>query len=124
VLHGHERCWTCDTCGEPIRRPRDGWVSWAEQGGVIDQFQIVHHASASPLASMTGCYAPDELGSMHLSSALGSRGLAELLRLLDGGAVAPHAFAKLVRRLQQPKPRRVPPRETAPSLVIVNAGEP
>lgn len=93
------RAWTCDTCGELILRPRDGWVSWSEQDGVLTRFHLVHHAAASPRAG--SCYVPDELGSMHLSATLGARGLARLLGLLEGAPVASEPFAKLVRRLQR-----------------------
>jgi hypothetical protein len=41
--------WLCDTCGEVIRRPEEGYVEWlqSKEDGVRE-FNIVHHAPASP----------------------------------------------------------------------------
>lgn len=47
--------WICDTCGEVIHRPEEGWLEWQWVGGGPDDvgraakdFRIVHHAAYSP----------------------------------------------------------------------------
>jgi hypothetical protein len=93
--------WRCDECGQPIERPRDGWVEWRERDGVLCDFRIVHHVSASPRGEQ-GCYGGDVVGNMLMEETLGIDGLAWLLGVLARSAVQPAQFAELVRRLQVP----------------------
>lgn len=52
----------CDTCGEIINSPEEGWIEWIskdmEQTHEVHSFRIVHQHSYSPLASVNrkGCY--------------------------------------------------------------------
>lgn len=54
----------CDTCGEIINSPEEGWIEWiskydeTKQRDEIHSFRIVHHYSHSPIATETneGCY--------------------------------------------------------------------
>jgi hypothetical protein len=43
--------WICDTCGEVIERPNEGYVQFVDSNndGNYDDFVIVHHAAYSPL---------------------------------------------------------------------------
>lgn len=78
--------WICDTCGEIIERPEDGYVQWNRNDNlIIDDFVIVHHKLASPLKNhnKNGCYKYHS--DCDLKSFLGDRGLVELHSLLDPG---------------------------------------
>lgn len=54
----------CDTCGEIIQSPDDGWLEWVTETDDLTgksethSFNIVHHISSSPYASSSkdGCY--------------------------------------------------------------------
>lgn len=54
----------CDTCGEVVKKPEEGWIEWISksdfENGIreIHSFRIVHHYSFSPLATSNndGCY--------------------------------------------------------------------
>lgn len=56
--------FVCDTCGEIINSPEEGWVEWIFNSGLegekreIHSFRIVHHFSSSPHSSSNpnGCY--------------------------------------------------------------------
>ncbi|MDV6373397.1 hypothetical protein [Deinococcus arenicola] len=77
--------WICDSCGQIIEKPEDGWFELfrdADQRFV--NFKIVHHSLASPLGE-GGCYSPDVKGDMHLSEVLGPDGLTYLLSFIDLG---------------------------------------
>jgi hypothetical protein len=78
--------WICDTCGQVIERPEDGYVQFnRDDDGVIDDFTIVHHLSASPLKNSTknGCYKYDFDNGLEYF--LGYDGLVRLHSLLDAG---------------------------------------
>jgi hypothetical protein len=104
--------WICDTCGEIIESPSDGWLEWRYDGprGAHD-FRIVHHKSKSPHED--GCYqheGPGRRGSP-LDCYVGSDGLATLLSFLDFGNLHPQdrpqvvnkrELAELIRRLMLP----------------------
>jgi hypothetical protein len=49
----------CDTCGEIIEKPEDGWIEWIHSDdGMQTEFNIVHHAGSSPrkIFNHEGCY--------------------------------------------------------------------
>lgn len=77
--------WICDTCGEVIENPEEGFVQWDtnEDGQIID-FIIVHHKRASPRRhSRNGCYKYDK--DNHLNEFLGEKGVVRLHALIDPG---------------------------------------
>lgn len=88
----------CDTCGEIINSPEEGWIEWIskynEVSGLDDihSFRIVHHYSCSPLASTKkyGCYQhTDEDGrsDVHLQDFICEEyKMANILRFLDIGS--------------------------------------
>lgn len=57
----------CDTCGEVIEKPEEGWFEWIseydEEAKITKShsFRIVHNRTHSPLANYrkTGCYQHD-----------------------------------------------------------------
>jgi len=85
----------CDTCGEVIQRPEDGWVEWISDrkdessARLSTGFQIVHHITASPLAESNaeGCYTSREHRSHdHLDHFLEEKyKMAHILKFLDNG---------------------------------------
>lgn len=85
--------WFCDTCGDVIQRPEDGWIEWLrDDDHRVHSFRICHHAKASPRrnASREGCYAYGNSKGrqdLHLDSVLGHDGLAYFLSFVDVGAI-------------------------------------
>jgi hypothetical protein len=94
-------CWRCDECAQPIASVLDGWVEWRVRDGVLCDFRIVHHVSASPRGEL-GCYGEDIAGNMLMEETLGADGLAWLLGVLAKAPVDRPQFAELIRRLQLP----------------------
>ena len=110
--------WICDTCGELIERPKDGYVQWlvkenADEKIVKYAFHIVHHAPASPRRTASGtrgddCYHRDtrevHIGDLPVELLIGADGLGHLLTLPYGG----HAIEDMeelfaiIRRLHIP----------------------
>jgi hypothetical protein len=98
--------WICDTCGEVIRSPRDGWVEWLWDAASNGRhgFKIVHHRPASPRPK--GCYqypntAPKQEGA--LDGFIGPDGLISLLDFLaHDEIISIKEFVELVRRLMVP----------------------
>jgi len=78
--------WICDTCGEVIKCPEDGYVQFkkGDKGG-HDDFIIVHHLAVSPRKgnNKNGCYQYN--ADSDLKSYLAVDGLARLLALVDPG---------------------------------------
>jgi hypothetical protein len=71
------RQWICDSCGEIIENPEDGWLEWYEsKRNVLSNFRIVHH-------DISCMYNERDLGkrgiivaSQSLDRMIGSNGLA------------------------------------------------
>lgn len=104
--------WVCDTCGEVIKTPEDGWVEFQpDSEHKYVGFSIVHHKLASPNnESRNGCYCQTE--GMHLNEYLGVSGLSKLLVFMDVGSYHSPVFqaptknirnwVEFTRRLQVP----------------------
>jgi len=87
----------CDSCGEVIEKPEDGWVEWLyeknEETGFSKNrgFKIVHHSPRSPLNTGirgVNCYHYNNIPNRsdnHLTYFLGVNGLVELYAKLDPG---------------------------------------
>lgn len=82
--------WTCDNCGELIKRVQDGYVEWFLDGANKNcGFRIVHHAPASPRKRDGGdCYAytkhPGRL-DLALDHFVGPLGVLMMISLIDVG---------------------------------------
>lgn len=53
------RQFICDTCGEIIEKPEDGWIEWIHSDdGMQTEFNIIHNAGSSPRKEFNheGCY--------------------------------------------------------------------
>lgn len=74
--------WICDTCGQVIESPADGYLEIArDENGLISDMCIVHQRSTSPIGN---CYR-DYIGSLPLTEVTGQDGLAYMLSLIDPG---------------------------------------
>ena len=114
--------WICDTCGELIEKPKDGWLEWYKDEDFKAQgFRICHHAPSSPRRAEgrggPGCYAYDRHKRRldnHLDTFLGPDGMIALLSDVHVGSVLdPHgkspieigdhvSWAETFRRLHVP----------------------
>ena len=105
--------WICDTCGELIKKPEEGWFEWLEDHNGAHSFKIVHHATSSP--KQRGCYQYDnnpDVCDGHLDSYVGSEKLPFLYQFLDTGPIVGSktrvqqsnipAFTEILRRLTLP----------------------
>jgi hypothetical protein len=110
----------CDTCGEIIEKPEDGYVEWVySDDGMQTQFNIIHHGGSSPRKKYNhdGCYQhANRNGRMDepLNHCLDpNRMMAFLLRFIDMGRyhdpsgkyiakVNISEYVELVRRLTIP----------------------
>jgi hypothetical protein len=83
--------WNCDTCGEIIEKPEDGYLEWLDDRPEVDNaygFRIVHHAPKSPRKSKgSDCYYPREKlsSSGPLKWFLGADGILRLSSFIDLG---------------------------------------
>jgi hypothetical protein len=80
--------WICDSCGEIIQAPEQGYVEWMETNGKKDHFRIVHHARHSLRRADGGdCrYSNTERGGDHsISDLVGVQGLLILCSWIDAG---------------------------------------
>jgi hypothetical protein len=80
------RQFICDTCGELITEPDQGFIEWETDyvsGRKARNFKIVHHALHSPRVG-EGCYVIDS-ASAHLQDMLGDRGIVRLINFIDVG---------------------------------------
>ena len=103
--------WICDTCGEVIESPEQGYVDWvcepSEGDQTIHGFRIVHHANFSPRRPRGNCYRCADganLQSSALSEFTGVKFLVRLFDFLEGPyLIADTAqFVDFARRLSIP----------------------
>ena len=103
------RQWICDTCGEVIESPADGWVGFLkDEDSKAHDFRIVHHVMFSPRSPSGSCY-PYSNGANRVSIRLkwltGDTGVAYLFHFLDSHGVKVldvQEFGELMRRLVVP----------------------
>lgn len=99
--------WICDTCGEIIESPKDGYVQWVvfrDEDGQrrARDLNIVHHKTTSPLGSDAACYLDATGGSLmdnDLESFLSQNGLMQLLSMLDEGLLPKEQVIEVIKRL-------------------------
>ena len=103
------RQWICDTCGEVIESPADGWVGFLKDEDLkAHDFKIVHHVMFSPRSPSGNCY-PYNNGANRVSIRLkwltGDTGIAYLFHFIDSHGVKVvdiQEFGELMRRLVIP----------------------
>jgi hypothetical protein len=98
--------WICDSCGEVINAPDQGYVEWQETPDLKKfGFRIVHHALYSPRQQNGGsCYYTNQErgGDLPLTDLVGVRGLVELSSWIDLGDWHDHKYSgPLVRDLRE-----------------------
>ena len=108
--------WICDSCGQPILKPEDGWVEWTkarvgENLWVVTQMRLVHHCTASPKAPDGTCQfdEADEfqndkatVSDRPLKDYLGSDGLMRLLEHAADPAFKIIDVIGMLKRIQVP----------------------
>ena len=103
--------WICDTCGEVIESPEQGYVDWvcepSEEDQTIHSFRIVHHANFSPRRPRGNCYRCADganLQSSALSEFIGVKFLVRLFDFLEGPYLIGDTaeFVDFARRLSIP----------------------
>jgi hypothetical protein len=113
VRRSRTRWWLCDTCGQRIAHPKDGWVEWLVRfegpQSVGKGLRLVHHRPASPLIG--GCqyherqeFALDRstVHDLPLESFLGDNGLTRLLALLAEARLPQAEVIEMIKRLHTP----------------------
>jgi hypothetical protein len=108
------RQFICDDCGKIIKSPKEGWVEFLSEPNGIGRryfdFRLVH---ASPQRDCLNHFYRADGGSIEIDQLTGSKGIIELLDLLDEGDVFDRScrdtsiksmreFTELFRRLQVP----------------------
>lgn len=84
--------WICDSCGEIINSPEDGWVEWLSGEETFNSchgFKIVHNYGSSPQGK-GACFQYREkkdLADMPLTTFTGEEGYICLLGFLDLGPI-------------------------------------
>ncbi len=107
-------CWKCDTCGEVIQGPEQGWVEWLEMHDPSETstgrgLRLVHHMPYSP-KEYPGCqYDTDQqkpggysIGDLSMESFMELDGLVMLLALLHEHRLPQEEVIEMIKRLQVP----------------------
>ncbi len=73
--------FVCDSCGQLIEKPEDGWFEWLENTKTKAYgFRIVHHLKSCQYSGH-----PSDLSDTDLVDVLGPNGLPKLYRFIDAG---------------------------------------
>lgn len=77
--------FVCDTCGDVIESPKEGWLEWLSSAGKgAHGFRIVHHVGTS--GNRCARYGDrSDVADGHLGWFTGERAMPELLRFIDVG---------------------------------------
>lgn len=78
----------CDTCGEIINRPEEGYTEWIDEEGYCNGFKIIHHKLYSPLNNKECSQYINKKGIIDGSLSLDrmiSLGASKLLTFLNDG---------------------------------------
>lgn len=115
--------WTCDTCGQSIKSPEDGWVEWinfaAKHQRQSRDLRLVHHRPVSPLKDREhGCqfdgaaeFEKDHglVADRSLEAFLGANGLMNLLELIATRRLPTDEVLEMIKRLHIPGYERARP---------------
>ena len=104
--------WICDTCQRFIKTPEGGYIEWIvyhRNGRRYGRsLRLIHHFSASPLDTWTGCQSDPivvqrrdhgTLYDLSLTDFLGARGYRLLLELLEEKALPTAEVLAMIQRL-------------------------
>ena len=113
--------WYCDSCGQPIQQPEDGWVEWIR---LVDQtpggrnLRLVHRFNASPRKDYQVCQFNQEVefkkdqgtvADASLPEFLGPDGLMRLLVFLADDELPKDEVLEMIKRLYIPDYEQVRP---------------
>ncbi|MCM0627474.1 hypothetical protein M5J14_23660 [Lysinibacillus sp. OL1_EC] len=101
--------WVCDSCGEIIDGPENGWLEWyrdingSSNYGKGKGFRIVHHDKKC-MYNEHALFQQNKLtADMHLDSFVGPDGLVYLLSKIQYDSVEDNAeLVEIIRRLHVP----------------------
>ena len=104
--------WICDTCGQLINSPEQGWVEWLsdDAGGGRRRghgLRLVHHSPFSPRAPKRDCQYVETasksiVNDLPLEHYLGPDGLTDLLAFLAEDEIAKDEVLEMIKRLYVP----------------------
>lgn len=97
--------WVCDSCGEVIEKPEDGWFEWyTERDTSLDTgFRIVHHRGSCMYNDQWLEQQNRSPSDFDLSMVVGHNGLALLLNLMEHKKFRDtKEFIEVFRRLHLP----------------------
>ena len=77
--------WICDSCGEIIKKPNDGWFEWYKdtKKSVERGFRIVHHKKECMYPSSQLKRQNRIVKDLNLTDVVGSDGLGHLLQWIE-----------------------------------------
>ncbi|MCC5612928.1 hypothetical protein LC612_41140 [Nostoc sp. CHAB 5834] len=103
--------WMCDTCGQLINRPEDGYVEWLSsigENGASYGLHIVHHRPASPRKTQMGCQYDERndpalqlaaVSNVSLGELLGDDGLMDLLHFFAENKLPTEEIVEMIKRI-------------------------
>ena len=108
--------WICDSCGEYILKPIDGWVEWLtrkrqdSETNIGRGLRLVHHCGAHNPLSERCQYDQDKeykqggsiLSDSGLEEFIGADGLMSLLELLARSELPADEVIEMIKRLHIP----------------------
>lgn len=105
-----EQTWICDSCGELIQKPEDGWVEWIVSVSKNEAYdlRLVHHAVSGGRSCQyhqTLVYQKYNgiISDAGLPTFLGADGLMQLLILLAEQRLPQGQVLEMIKRLHIPR---------------------
>lgn len=101
--------WKCDTCGETITTPDDGYVEWKkDEKGRSIEFRLIHQSRKDGIDPHRCSYPLEYPSSFSVPKLMGPDGLAYLLQFIEqesdrGSKVGVRELTELTRRLHIPE---------------------
>ena len=98
--------WYCDSCGEVISKPEDGWLEWYTDVKEFNNgkgYRIVHHEDHCMYDQHVMYKQKKSVSDMHLDYYMGPDGLVNLLSYIDFDRVEKNSeLVDIIRRLHVP----------------------
>ena len=102
--------WICDSCGQTIKKPEDGWFEWYsnETTAREEGFRIVHHQKSCMYADTSLRKQNKFVADLNLTDVIGSDGLANSLFRIELaekgklGKINLLEYVEILRRLHIP----------------------
>jgi hypothetical protein len=102
--------WICDSCGEIIKKPENGWFEWYinDNTNIEEGFRIVHHQKACMYAAKSLRKQNKLVADLNLTDVIGPNGLADSLFRIELSEKGVYKikdlreFVEILRRLHVP----------------------